>query len=302
MNTLLAYLQLLRLPAVFTAMADIFLGFLLTHSSLEPLTSFALLLVASSCLYLSGMVLNDVFDRQIDAQQRPDRPIPSGRVPLGRAVTLGLLLLAAGVGAAALAGYRALLVGGCLVLTILAYDGLLKATLLGPVAMGTCRFLNVMLGASAAGAVWEGPLLPVAAGLGVYVAGVTWFAGTEAQRSRRMQLGGAAGVVNLGLTAVALAMVTWRGETSPVQLAGVEWVRGLVPLVLIAVTLNRRMLAALVTPSANNVQASVRLSLQSLVLLDATWVFHASGSAAYALATVGLLLPTVWLGRWIPIT
>ena len=57
-------MQLVRFPAVFTAMADILLGFLLTHSRLEPWHEFALLLAASSLLYLSGMVLNDYFEDQ----------------------------------------------------------------------------------------------------------------------------------------------------------------------------------------------------------------------------------------------
>ena len=79
---ILAYLRLLRLPTLFTALADIFLGFLLTHSTLisdegpNPLTSFLLLCLASAGLYLSGMVFNDYFDRLIDAQERPTRPIP----------------------------------------------------------------------------------------------------------------------------------------------------------------------------------------------------------------------------------
>ena len=58
MSTFRTYLQLVRLPAVFTAMADIFLGYLLTHATLHPLSNFGLLLLASSCLYLSGMVFN----------------------------------------------------------------------------------------------------------------------------------------------------------------------------------------------------------------------------------------------------
>jgi 4-hydroxybenzoate polyprenyltransferase len=71
-----AYLQLVRLPNVFTAMADILLGFLLTHRRLDPWPQFALLLVASCLLYLAGMVLNDYFDREQDARERPFRPIP----------------------------------------------------------------------------------------------------------------------------------------------------------------------------------------------------------------------------------
>src|SRR5690606_207513 len=101
MAQLLPYLQLCRLPTVFTAMADIFLGYLLVHDGIftgdgSP-AEFLALLAASSCLYLGGMVWNDVFDREVDAVERPQRPIPSGRVPLSRAVTFGTVLLIVGM-------------------------------------------------------------------------------------------------------------------------------------------------------------------------------------------------------------
>ena len=60
---MLPYLQLLRLPTVFTAMADIVLGrLLLNDRTLEPYPAFFTVLAASCALYLSGMLFNDVFD------------------------------------------------------------------------------------------------------------------------------------------------------------------------------------------------------------------------------------------------
>ena len=94
MSRLRDYLQLCRFPAVFTAMADVFLGFLLVHVELSPTREFGLLLAASSCLYLAGMVFNDVFDRKVDARERPNRPIPSGRVARDEALAIGLTLSA----------------------------------------------------------------------------------------------------------------------------------------------------------------------------------------------------------------
>ncbi|MFP6701578.1 MAG: UbiA family prenyltransferase, partial [Planctomycetaceae bacterium] len=95
---LLTILQLLRLPTVFTALADILLGSLLVgppdpESAATHLNTLILLLVASAGLYLSGMVFNDVFDRHRDLLQRPGRPLPSGRVSLKVAVSLGTLLM-----------------------------------------------------------------------------------------------------------------------------------------------------------------------------------------------------------------
>ena len=80
-SRLLAYLQLFRLPNVFTAMADIAMGFWFTQPmfSVRMRLVFALLLLASSLMYTAGMVLNDVFDLEIDRQERRSRPLPSGQ-------------------------------------------------------------------------------------------------------------------------------------------------------------------------------------------------------------------------------
>ena len=57
------------------------------------------LVASSSCLYLAGMALNDYADRDVDAVERPGRPIPSGRV--SPEFALGLAgALTAGAGAA----------------------------------------------------------------------------------------------------------------------------------------------------------------------------------------------------------
>jgi 4-hydroxybenzoate polyprenyltransferase len=189
MRRFLPYFQLCRLPAVFSAIADICCGFALTHRQspiLEPYWIFGLLVLASCGLYLAGMVLNDVFDRDIDAQERPTRPIPSGRVPLASAIRLAVALLLIGNVAALCAGitsgFVAILLTGC----ILGYDGGLKNTLIGPVVMGSCRFLNILLGASAVGGlseVFAAPQLPVALGMGIYIVGVTIFSRQEAETS-----------------------------------------------------------------------------------------------------------------------
>ena len=115
-----AYLQLVRLPNVFTAMADILLGYLFTHESLEPAEHFALLLAASSLLYMAGMVLNDFFDREQDARERPFRPIPSGKVSPGAAARLGFGMLGLGATLGWVASYLAADVRPGIVATALA--------------------------------------------------------------------------------------------------------------------------------------------------------------------------------------
>ena len=130
---LLAYAQLVRLPNVFTAMADIFMGFWFTHETLSPLGVFLLLLASSSCLYTAGMVLNDVFDIEQDRRERPNRPLPSARIDPKTAARLGWSLLAVGVFVGWCAGLLANRMLPGIIATILAafiviYDRFLKRT------------------------------------------------------------------------------------------------------------------------------------------------------------------------------
>ncbi len=320
---MLAYLQLLRLPTVFTAMADIVLGFVLTHrfiyGPLNPLGNefaeqaidwnepgqFFGLLAASCCLYLSGMVFNDVFDSRQDAAERPARPIPSGRVSLKAATILGATLMVVGVSAAATVGQVSLQVSLLLVAAILGYDSILKRTPIGPVAMGSCRFLNVLLGGSAQFEWLPGlfslPLFAAAIGLGLYITGVTLFARTEARVSNRWQLGLAQLIMNVGFAVLVWLMVTWPNR-SPVDVT-------LAMLGVVAFTINRRAIEALKHPTPKTVQGSIKVMLLSIVIIDATliyWFLNTPDSIGYgrahALATAALVIPALLLSRVIPMT
>ncbi len=299
MRRFLPYFQLCRLPAVFSAMADICCGFALTHRQpphLEPYWIFGLLVVASCGLYLAGMVLNDIFDRHIDAQERPTRPIPSGRVTLASAIRLAVVLLVIGNVAAVSAGMTSGLVAILLTACILGYDGGLKNTFIGPVMMGSCRFLNILLGASAAGGlaeVFAAPQLPVAAGMGIYIVGVTIFSRQEAETSSPWKLAVGMGVINLGLAIIMgfiLNFPSVLGHTATVALAAV-----------IAI-IDGRVLGSVVVPTPGRVQATVKTLLMSLVTLNAIIIFHATGAPDLAIGVMALLFPALYLGRWMTIT
>src|SRR5262245_60146409 len=103
MRNLRTYAQLLRLPNVFTAFADILLGALVTGALTARPAAVGLLLLASGCLYCGGMVWNDYFDLEQDKRERPFRPLPSGKVTPAQAAVLGAALLTAGVLLAVLA-------------------------------------------------------------------------------------------------------------------------------------------------------------------------------------------------------
>lgn len=123
--------------------------------------------------YLFGMALNDVWDQHTDKLERPERPLPSGKLSRPPAVAACVLL-----GCGALAVYPApvmmLLLG-----VIMAYTALKgPLPLAGFLLMGVCRSLAIWIGAGAPLSVSA----PLAAGIGlwwVYIAAVTWFASAE---------------------------------------------------------------------------------------------------------------------------
>jgi 4-hydroxybenzoate polyprenyltransferase len=295
-----AYAQLIRLPNVFTAMADIALGWLCAVATGTPAArwpSFLLLMAASVCLYSAGMIWNDFFDVEQDQRERPFRPIPSGRISRRDAGILGALALLAGVGCAwqaglvaGLASSRPFVIALVLVLTILLYDGWLKRTLLGPVAMGGCRFLNVLLGLSVAEpGLPTGARLYLALVVGLYIAGITWFARTEARESNQSSLLSAAGIMLAALIlALAIPVTVEKANTSV-----------LFPYLLVALGffIGMPVSAAINKPVPSMVQRAVKQCLMGLVILDAVLATAVAG--AVALVILVLLLPALYLGRWI---
>jgi len=151
-----AYLQLLRPANIVTAWADILAGYAASGSILllafqpaadwEPL---AWLLLATTGLYGGGVVFNDRFDAELDAQERPERPIPSGRASRRGATLLGSLLLILGMGAALQISPVTGLIAALIALLALVYNAWGKHhPILGPLNMGLCRGSNLLLGIS----------------------------------------------------------------------------------------------------------------------------------------------------------
>jgi 4-hydroxybenzoate polyprenyltransferase len=137
--------ELIRAPAALSVPGDALAG-AAAAGTLGART--AGLCAASVCLYWAGMAANDWADREVDAKERPERPIPSGRVTPGTAFGLAAGLTAAGVALAGLVGgRRALGVAVPLAGAVWLYDTVAKKTAAGPAAMAACRGLDVLLGA-----------------------------------------------------------------------------------------------------------------------------------------------------------
>ncbi|MBY6264839.1 hypothetical protein EI613_23385 [Azospirillum sp. 412522] len=137
--------------------------------------------VVLALFYVGGMYLNDAFDAEIDARERPARPIPRGDAARGAVFAAGFALIALGLVLAALSGPEAGLCGGLLAGAILLYDALHKRTAAAPAIMGLCRLLSYATAAAVAGSGASAPwMLLGAGGLFCHVVGLTFAARQEA--------------------------------------------------------------------------------------------------------------------------
>jgi len=181
-RTALALGRVSNLPTVWT---NSLAGVVLAGGAID--LRLPLLLLATSAFYVGGMWLNDAFDRAIDAEQRPERPIPSGEVG-ARAVFgtgfgllgLGLLLLVwIGFGFAAGTGIWPVLGGLGLAAAILLYDAWHKNNPASPLLMGLCRVLVYVTAGLAVVAALPWALAGGALALLCHLIGLTYVAKQE---------------------------------------------------------------------------------------------------------------------------
>lgn len=291
MTTLGDLAELVRVPAALSVPGDTLAGAALT-GTLGPQA--AGLSAASVCLYWAGMSANDWADRDLDAKERPERPIPSGRVTPATALGAAVTLTGAGLGLAGLTGgRRALAVAAALAGTVWWYDCALKHTAAGPAAMAACRGLDLLLGASSG----PGPQtagLWRAAGPALTVAAHTY---TVTALSRREVAGGGPllpAATLAGTAAAAAAAVSLRARRPPAT-----W-RRLLPSGLVgwyAATYGAAQLHALSEPSASNMRAAVGAGITSLPALQGALIAR-SGRPALALAVAAAAPLGRRLARW----
>ncbi len=287
------FFDLVRLPNLFTAAADILAGFLYAGGSLSDCGAWLPLAIASMFLYAGGVALNDVCDAKRDEIERPGRPIPSGRITLGAAGFLSAMLLLIGVALASTAGVRSGVIAVALVVSIVLYDWVFKNTPLAPVLMGSCRGLNLALGMVPAADLFAAPML-VPIGLSVlYVSSLTLFARREAvvDTSHRMRL-----LIATQGCVVAVAMLLSLPYFS-VEVVGSSRLAILLGFHGILIT----GLRAARKPSPESVQRSVKILILMLVWFDACLAWSAAGWVA-GVVVASMILPTLLLGRMFRMT
>jgi 4-hydroxybenzoate polyprenyltransferase len=296
-----AWWQILRAANVFTAASNVIAGYLLINHGWQPLTPLLLLIVASIMLYEAGMVLNDVCDATLDAKERPERPIPSGRVPKHAAKWVGVSLLVGGVLIAQVVSWLtkqwlSTQIALALAATIVGYNVGVKATRWGPLAMAGCRMMNVLLGASVAGTMadgWSSAWL-LAWGLFFHTYGLTRIARHEADSIDHLDLWAGSVAVILALfwiVGLPLAM-----EATAVSLKAwiLVWLALLSWEIYLAYTL-------LTSPSQMSVRQTVGSLIGAFLLIDSAVATLAAGWMA-GLIVLSFWIPTMLLARRISMT
>jgi UbiA prenyltransferase family len=173
------WLQLARISNTPTVVSNSVAGAALVAASPDAGTV-AVVAVAMALFYTAGMVLNDVMDIEIDRRERPERPLPSGRISAGAALFAAIALFAVGEILLGALHWEPALVGLALVALIVLYDSWHKGNVVSPVLMGGCRALvYVVAGLAVADSLpWE--LWAGAGMLLLYIVGLTQVAKAEA--------------------------------------------------------------------------------------------------------------------------
>jgi 4-hydroxybenzoate polyprenyltransferase len=284
-----AFLQLLRPANVATALADVLAGFAI--AGLGNRASLPWLLLSTAALYAGGIVLNDVFDRDVDRLERPERPIPSGRIRAAHAAALGGVLLALGIATAAAANTTALMVALAIAACVLLYDawGKRHATV-APLNMAMCRALNLLLGVAAVPAALAGAW-PIAAVPLLYIYAVTAISRGEVH-------GGSSRAAS---SALMVMLASLAGLLLIVSRAGNRAIPALILVAALAWRVVPAFLAARRQPQPATIRAAVKRGVLSLVLLDSALAAAFAGPL-YAAGVLATGLVAGWLARMFAVT
>lgn len=288
-----AYLQLMRPANITTAWADILLGCAgagILNSQFE-LSSLGWLLIATTGLYGGGVVFNDVCDAQLDAVERPERPLPSGRASLSGAFSLGVILLIIGVASAAMVSGLSAALAITVAFTALVYDKWGKhQTWLGPINMGLCRGGNLLLGVSAVPVAvsdrWYLALIPI-----IYIAAITAISQGEVHGGNKIT----------GVVAIALVGLVIGSVVGLTMLAEYQLLITLPFLSLFTAMVLPPFVRAAIVPEPRLIQTAVKAGVLSLIILDASLAAGFAGGV-YGLSILALLPLSRVLGRMFAVT
>jgi 4-hydroxybenzoate polyprenyltransferase len=283
----------MRPANIVTAISDIFAGATIAGyaSGISDWHSLLLLALATSGLYGGGVVFNDVFDADLDRIERPERPIPSGLISRKEGTLLGIVLLAIGVASALrLSIYPSGCIAVAIAVAALVYDKWSKHhSFLGPLNMGLCRGLNLLLGIS---------MVPEALLQYGYLAGVpVIYIGAITMISQGEVRGGKSKTMLMAafLYLVVFASILYTSILHENSIYTIFF------LTLFALLIYPPLIRAFSNPAGKNIGKAVKAGVLALIVMNAGWA--AAFGSLYAALFIVLLLPvSILLARLFAVT
>jgi hypothetical protein len=290
---LIGFLRLTRPANIVTAISDILAGAAIAGyaGGMTELPSILLLILATIGLYGGGVVFNDVFDATLDRVERPERPIPSGLITEKEGAILGLSLLIGGVSAGiGVSAYPSGMIAFAIAVAALIYDKWSKHhRILGPLNMGLCRGLNLLLGISFVPDVLNQygylAIIPI-----IYIAAITMISRGEVHGGKSKTI----------FFAAFLYLVV-IGSIFYVSLEHGYSTYALFFLLIFSILIYAPLLKAFREPVGRNIGSAVKAGVLSLIVMNASWA-AAFGSLYLALAIVLLLPVSILLARLFAVT
>jgi UbiA prenyltransferase family len=289
------YLTLFRLPNVFTAPSNILAGY---YAVVEPANASGLhlgiLIICSILLYLSGIVLNDYFDIEVDRRERPLRPLPAGTVSKRKVLLIGIVFIIAANFISLLVSTSTLIIAAILSGTIVSYDYRMKYSVYGPGMMGAARALNVMLGSSPIFLTTvlninnSARIAVVTVSLFLFVFGISRLSTKEIDETDQVRT--AKGSFLMIFAVLAIIIVS--------GLVGVFLKDLFVNLALFAIIMiiTFKPLLQRQPLSSKDIQRTIKTMVLSIIVLDSAFVSGCAGTA-YGLVTLMLIMPAIILSR-----
>lgn len=284
----------MRPANIVTAVADILAGIAIVSVPASSIRAFGpailLLCLSTACLYGGGIVFNDVFDVELDKIERPERAIPSGKVSLKEANVLGSILLCAGVLSAIFVSIVSGLIAAAIALCALLYDKFGKQhPFFGPLNMGMCRGLNLLLGISIIPIALINwfmlALVPVA-----YIFSITLTSRGEVHGGSKSNL-----YTSATLYAGVIGFISYFSYVNNRLL----W--SLLFLIPFTWMIFQPLFKAIREPVGKNIGKAVKAGVISLILMDASWS-ATFGSLTLAVLIACLLPLSIWLSKTFAVT
>lgn len=288
------YLQLMRPANLVTAIADILAGlslakFIFSTDTLS-IQTIILLSISTVGLYGGGVVFNDVFDAELDAIERPERAIPSGKVSKQNATILGILLLAIGVFCASIVSFESMIIAFSVAVLALVYDKFGKHhAFFGPINMGLCRGGNLLLGMSVMMSslqqFWWIGIIPV-----LYIAAITMISRGEVHGGNQSILY-FAGFLYI-IVSISQIVMSYQFGNLFITL----------PFVFLHIFLIfKPLIVAIQNPIGSNIGKAVKAGVLALIVMDAAWV-SVSGNYPVAIGVLLLLPLSIKIAKMFAVT